>query len=103
MMNKNDFSLFQKYCEEVLRQLNEECIESFRETKEEESRIKLIYEIALKFPIEITEKNGKDFEAAKRYKVQGNNFFANKDYHSALNSYNDGIIRCPQNSGKYFH
>lgn len=98
-MNRNNFSSFQKYCEKALCQLTKECVESFIDTNDEESRIKLLYSIALKLPISITENNGKDLEAAKRSKDEGNGYFAKKDYNNALNTYNDGIIKCPQNTG----
>lgn len=98
-MNKNDFSLFQKYCEQALSHLTEECIESFKETRDEESRIKLLYKVALRLPIGFTENNGKNLETAKQLKDKGNGYFAKKDYDSALKSYNSGIIKCPQNTG----
>lgn len=97
-MNKNDFSLFQKYCEKALVHLTEECIENFKDTRDEESRIKLIYNIALKLPIGVTEHNGKDLDTAKKLKDKGNGYFSNKDYENALKSYNLGIIKCSQKS-----
>lgn len=100
-MNKNDFNLFQKYCEKALCQLTKEHIENFEDTKDEESRIKLLYTIALKLPIGVTVNNGKNLEVTKQFKESGNGYFAKKDYENALKSYNDGIIQCPQSSGWY--
>lgn len=98
-MKKTDFNLFQKYCEKALAQLTEECVQQFKETKDEESRIRLLYKIGLKLPIGVTENNGKDFEVAKKLKDTGNGCFAKKNYDNALKAYNEGIIKCPQNSG----
>lgn len=101
-MIKNDFSLFQRHCEKALAHLTESCIERFRETKDEESRIKLMYEIVLKLPIGVTDNNGKDLTTANQLRDKGNAYFAQKDYDNALKSYNDGIIKCPQSSSTYF-
>ncbi|KAJ8951452.1 hypothetical protein NQ318_006883 [Aromia moschata] len=90
-LNKNDYTLFQKYCEKTIGKLTEECVESFRATKDEESRIKLIYDNAGLLPITVEENNGKNLEKHNRKKSR-------KDYDNALKAYNAGIIKCPQDS-----
>ncbi|KAJ8934866.1 hypothetical protein NQ314_013140, partial [Rhamnusium bicolor] len=97
-MDKNDLSLFQKYCEKTIGKLTEDCIEKFRATKDEESRIKLLYDKAVLIPINVMPNNGKNSEVAQQEKVKGNSYFAKKDYTNALKAYNKGIIKCPQDT-----
>ncbi|CAG9855188.1 unnamed protein product [Phyllotreta striolata] len=96
--DKNDYTVFQKYCEKAIGQLSEECIQSFKETTDEGSRIVLLYQAATKIPITIIELNGKNFEVSQEQKTKGNSYFAKKDYANALKAYNEGIIKCPQNT-----
>ncbi|XP_050519109.1 SET and MYND domain-containing protein 4 [Diabrotica virgifera virgifera] len=98
--SKSDCSFFQKYCEHAIGQLSENELEEFRQTKDENSRIQLLYEAATNIPITLNELNGKNYELSQSEKSKGNTYFAKKDYYNALKCYNDGIIKCPQNSGE---
>ncbi|XP_056645073.1 SET and MYND domain-containing protein DDB_G0273589-like [Diorhabda sublineata] len=93
-----NYTLLQNYCEKAISQLSGECIERFKKTKDEYSRIKLLYEAATSIPITILELNGKTLKNSLERKIEGNSYFAKKDYINALKCYNDGIIKCPQNS-----
>ncbi|KAG5899711.1 hypothetical protein JTB14_030102 [Gonioctena quinquepunctata] len=97
-LDKNDYTLFQKYCEKAIGQLTTDCIDEFQETNNEESRVKLLYDAATKIPITLTELNGKNIEVAQKAKTNGNSYFSKEDYINALRSYNIGIVICPQNS-----
>lgn len=98
-MNKNISSSFQKCCEKALDGLTKEFVISFLEAKDEETRIKLMYEPCLKLPLGYTKDNGKNFEDAKKLKETGNMHFASREYEKALNTYNKGILKCPQSKG----
>lgn len=101
MNNNITTTIFQEYCEKVINKLTEECIENFRVTKDEDTRVKLLYEAALSIPINFIQNNGKDFQAAQVEKVKGNAFFAKKDYSNALQTYSRGICICPQATREY--
>ncbi|XP_018578853.1 SET and MYND domain-containing protein 4-like [Anoplophora glabripennis] len=95
---RKDCTLFQKHCEKIIGKLTEECIDNFKATADEEARIKFLYDQAVQIPITISPNNGKDIEIAQQEKIKGNSYFAKKDYTNALKSYNNGIIKCPQNT-----
>ncbi|KAJ8923754.1 hypothetical protein NQ315_010335 [Exocentrus adspersus] len=97
-LSRNDSTLFQKYCEKTIGKLTDECIAEFGATADEEARIKLLYDKALQIPIAISPNNGKDIETAQQEKVKGNSYFAKKDYTNALKCYNNGIVKCPQDT-----
>ncbi|CAG9765419.1 unnamed protein product [Ceutorhynchus assimilis] len=88
---------FQKYCEKAIGKLTPECIEAFRQTKDDISRIQLMYDVAKQIPLSACESD-KAFKLAEAKKNEGNKYFAKKDYHKAIRCYNDGIICCPQES-----
>ncbi|KAH0820334.1 hypothetical protein GEV33_002458 [Tenebrio molitor] len=92
---------FQRYCEKAIGQLSEEDVDKFKSTTREDERIKMLYDFARKVPIAAA-TNGKDFKLAEEAKLKGNKLFAEKKYEEAINSYNCGIIVCPQDtvSGK---
>ncbi|KAL1488424.1 hypothetical protein ABEB36_014897 [Hypothenemus hampei] len=89
---------FQSYCEKALGKLTVECVEEFRKIKDDIERIKFLFKIAQAIPLHQTTVNGKSIKLAENKKLEGNCFFAKKDYESALQCYNNGIIRCPQES-----
>lgn len=99
---RNDCTLFQKYCEKAIGKLTNDCIENFKATTDEEARIRLLYEEATQIPIIASPNNGKDIEIAQQEKTRGNSYFAKKDYSNALKAYNNGIIKCPQDTGMWF-
>lgn len=94
----NNSSIFQNYCENAIKKLKNDDIEQFKLTKDDETRIKIIYNVAKTMEINYND-NGKDFNRAQEEKNLGNQYFVKKDYKNALNSYNNGIILCPQNTG----
>lgn len=94
-------TVFQRYCEKAVAAINEQDVENFKKTTNEEDRIKIIYQFAKNIPIESI-KNGKNYDEAQGEKAKGNGFFARKDYENALKAYNRGIICCPQTSGKQY-
>lgn len=96
---RNDCTLFQKYCEKAIGKLTDDCIENFKATTDEEARIRLLYKEATQIPIIVSPNNGKDVEIAQQEKSKGNSYFAKKDYCNALKAYNNGIIKCPQDTG----
>lgn len=91
-------SNFQKYCEKAIEKITDEDIEAFKATTREEERIKIVYKYAKNIPI-IPTDTGKSYDKAQHEKEKGNKFFATKKYKEALNSYNKGIIMCPQETG----
>lgn len=99
--SNDNTSEFQKYCEKSIEKLSSECIERFEKASDDLTRTKLLYETARAIPVNIREKNGKCYEVAQQYKTDGNVHFAKKNYGNALETYNKGIIICPQDSGKY--
>lgn len=96
---KTNITEFQKYCEKAIGKLTPECIESFRDTKDDITRIQLMYNVAKQIPLTVPDDGDKNVKVAEDRKNEGNNFFAKKDYINAIKCYNDGIIRCPQESG----
>ncbi|XP_060525878.1 SET and MYND domain-containing protein 4-like [Cylas formicarius] len=99
-MSKNNIILFQKYCENAIGKLSDECIDAFKGTKDDVSRIKLMYDTAKKISIIIPEASDKDIKVAENMKNEGNKLFARRDYRNALKLYDEGIIKCPQGTVK---
>ncbi|KAF7268904.1 hypothetical protein GWI33_018006 [Rhynchophorus ferrugineus] len=91
---------FQKFCEKALARLEPNDLNEFKGTKDDLSRIKVLFDIAKSIPVSLPEENAKDFSAAELSKNEGNALFAKKEYETALKSYNKGIIRCPQETVK---
>lgn len=58
-----------------------------------------MYDVAKQIPLAAANDNDKDFKVAEERKNGGNKLFAKKDYANAIRCYNEGIIRCPQESG----
>lgn len=96
---KSNITDFQKYCEKAIGKLTEKCVDAFRDTKDDISRIQLMYDVAKQIPLAAANDNDKDYKVAEERKNDGNKLFAKKDYANAIRCYNEGIIRCPQESG----
>ncbi|XP_050308139.1 SET and MYND domain-containing protein 4-like [Anthonomus grandis grandis] len=92
---KTNITDFQKYCEKAIGKLSNDCIESFREAKDDITRIKLMYDVAQQIPLG-SGSSDKDVKLAEEKKNEGNRFFAKKEYGDAIKCYNHGIIYCPQ-------
>ncbi|RZC42755.1 SET and MYND domain-containing protein 4 [Asbolus verrucosus] len=90
-------SHFQKYCEKAIEKLSEDEVTKFKLTTREDERIKIMYDFTKTIPISLT-NNGKNLDLAREAKEKGNTFFVGKKCEEALNSYNYGIIMCPQDS-----
>nr|CAH7730447.1 unnamed protein product [Callosobruchus chinensis] len=91
-------SEFQKCCQNVIDQLTPETLDKLNESKDEETRIRTLYEVVTKIGIVPDKQRGKSYEGALEGKTAGNGFFAKKDYKNALKTYNKGIVLCPQDS-----
>ncbi|XP_066138308.1 SET and MYND domain-containing protein 4-like [Euwallacea fornicatus] len=94
---KASISDFQKNCEKIIGKLTEECIDQFRETKDDVTRIRYMYDVAKLIPL-VPQETDKCFKFAEDQKNLGNKHFAKKEYGRAVQCYNAGIIRCPQES-----
>lgn len=93
-------SLFQNECNKIVSSLKTDDIEKFKLLENDEERIRFLYNSAKSIPITLKDA-GKNIEEAQRKKVEGNELFAKKEYEIALLAYNEGIIKCPQNTSKY--
>lgn len=93
-------SIFQKECNKIIEKLDKADCEKFKTIESDEERIRFIFDFAKTIPI-VLKDGGKNIEDGQCKKVEGNGFFAKKQYESALAAYNDGIIKCPQNDGRY--
>ncbi|ENN76352.1 hypothetical protein YQE_07129, partial [Dendroctonus ponderosae] len=92
---KSDISQFQRYCEKAIGQLTAESLEAFKETKDDVARIQVMYPLAQQIPLD-PGGCSKNFQEAEQLKSAGNRAFALKDYSEAIQSYNQAIICCPQ-------
>lgn len=64
----NNSSIFQNYCENAIKKLKNDDIEQFKLTKDDETRIKIIYNVAKTMEINYND-NGKDFNRAQEEKI----------------------------------
>lgn len=92
--------IFKNECNKIVNNLlNDDC-EKFKNLDTDEERIRFLYDFAKTVPI-VLKDDGKSLEEAQKQKIEGNELFAKKDYEAALVAYNEGIVKCPQNDGKY--
>lgn len=92
--------IFQNECNKIVKNLSDDDCEKFKILETDEERIRFLYNFAKTVPI-VLKNDGKSFEEAQQKKVEGNALFAKKEYEAALVAYNEGIVKCPQNDGKY--
>lgn len=91
-------SIFQQECDKIVQRLHEDDCEKFKILENDEERIRFMYGFAKAMPL-VLKGCGKSVEDAQRKKVEGNAFFAEREYEGALRAYNEGIVKCPQNEG----
>ncbi|XP_030752090.1 SET and MYND domain-containing protein DDB_G0284059-like isoform X1 [Sitophilus oryzae] len=91
---------FRAFCEKAIANLTIEDVDSFKSAKDDISRIRIMQDIAKLVSIGIPEDAGKDYMVAESKKSEGNQLFGRKDYKNALKCYNEGIIKCPQETVK---
>ncbi|XP_030750279.1 tetratricopeptide repeat protein 4-like [Sitophilus oryzae] len=84
----------------AIANLTIEDVDSFKSAKDDISRIRIMQDIAKLVSIGIPEDAGKDYMVAESKKSEGNQLFGRKDYKNALKCYNEGIIKCPQETVK---
>ena len=93
---------FKKFYDKVVGKLSKETIKDFISLEDDEARIIHLYESAKSEFVPLKESSGKNLNFSLKCKTKGNEFYKHKDLKSALLQYNDGIRRCPVDSGRYF-
>lgn len=93
---------FVAHCTEIISSLQLEDVNNFKNTYDDQSRVKYLYPFATKVPLHPCE-TGKDFEKAQSEKLRGNEKFSEKNMPAAITLYSAGMTVCPLDTGKHLN